>query len=398
MVASGASRVGDAFGRSALAFGVLGRPGASAAQLSAVLVCVLLPTLLLTLPAGVVADRLPRYRLVALADLVSAAAWLGLARVLASGGPLVLVLAGALLAGSASAVAMPAQAGLLPDVVPVDGLQRANARLLVATRGADLLGTAAGGSVVALLGPPWALTLNAASFVVSACLAASLRRTGRRGPQEESGSFVGDLHDGWREFTGRAWLWTGTLAIATVSAAAAAGLGVLGTTYARDHWGGAQAWSVILTAGTMGMLCGALIVGRLRPRRPLMTAFGAAAFLAGPIALLALQAPQWMVAVAMFGSGVATDILGVLWATAMQSGIASTMISKVGAFDWLCSMTFVPVAVAAAGYLGGWLGVRPALAACALVILVTAATALATGAIRSAVDELSPAPPPRDVQ
>jgi hypothetical protein len=105
-----------------------------------------------------------------------------------------------------------------------------------------------------------------------------------------------------------------------------------------------------------------------------------------------------MVAVAMFGSGVATDILGVLWATAMQSGIASTMISKVGAFDWLCSMTFVPVAVAAAGYLGGWLGVRPALAACALVILVTAATALATGAIRSAVDELSPAPPPRDVQ
>src|SRR5690606_37115505 len=85
LAARSISMLGTAFAPVALAFGVLALPGASATTLSAVLAAEALPTVALMLVGGVVADRLPRHRVIAFAETVNAAAFSGLAAMMLTG-------------------------------------------------------------------------------------------------------------------------------------------------------------------------------------------------------------------------------------------------------------------------------------------------------------------------
>lgn len=73
------SVLGNGFARVALAFAVLALPGASPGRLSLVLACQALPQLVFILLGGVIADRMSRARLMALADVLGAGAYAGLA-------------------------------------------------------------------------------------------------------------------------------------------------------------------------------------------------------------------------------------------------------------------------------------------------------------------------------
>lgn len=97
---------------------------------------------------------------------------------------------------------------------------------------------------------------------------------------------------------------------------------VLGAGVAYAKLGGAAAWGAILTAQAVGSVVGGLVVMRLHPRRPLVTAtFGTFAF-AAPVALLAMAAPvAWTAgAAALSGAGIA--VFGALWTTTIQQRLA----------------------------------------------------------------------------
>ena len=79
LVARTLSMLGVAFGPVAIAFGVLGLPGSTATTLSAVLTAEALPMVGFMLVGGVVADRLPRHRVIAVSETANALAYAGLA-------------------------------------------------------------------------------------------------------------------------------------------------------------------------------------------------------------------------------------------------------------------------------------------------------------------------------
>ncbi len=165
--------LGNGFARVALAFAVLGLPGASAGRLSLVVACQAVPQLVFVLVGGVIADRVSRSRLMVLADVLGAGAYAGLAGMVLTGhAPLVAMCLLAVAAGTATALFAPAMDGLVPLVVPADRLQQANGLLRMGTNSSLLLGLALSGVTVALVGAGWALAINAASFVVSAVLTA----------------------------------------------------------------------------------------------------------------------------------------------------------------------------------------------------------------------------------
>ncbi|MFE9997450.1 MFS transporter [Streptomyces avermitilis] len=176
----------------------------------------MLPQLVFILVGGVVADRMPRSRLMALADVLGAGAYAGLAALVSTGhAPSPAMCLPAVAAGTATALFAPAMDGIVPTVVPADRLQQANGMLRVGTNSSLLLGPTLSGAAVALVGADWALALNAGSFVVSAVLTARLR-VAARPPRKSSG--WADLREGRREFVSRQWLWPVVAQYAVVAA------------------------------------------------------------------------------------------------------------------------------------------------------------------------------------
>ncbi|MET9730440.1 MFS transporter [Streptomyces sp. NPDC006458] len=393
------SVLGNGFARVALGFAVLALPGATPGRLSLVLACQALPQLVFILVGGVIADRMSRARLMVVADTVGAAAYAGLAMLVLSGhAPLALMCVLAVVAGTATALFSPAMDGLVPLVVPAEQLQQANGLLRVGTNSSLLLGLALSGLAVAWIGAGWALALNAASFVVSALLTARLRVPDRAA---KASSGWDDLKEGWREFASRQWLWVVVAQYAVVVAALNANVGVLGPLLAQESLGGARAWSFIVTAQAFGTIAGAGLAARVQVRRPVLVAVLATFPAALPIALLAVSAPVWLTAVAMFCSGVAADVFAVLWSTTIQREVPEETLSRVSSYEWFGSLAFAPLGLLVAGPVADTVGTRQALAGCsALIVLATGAALLspqvrrlAPGTLRAEGERRPQAPP-----
>lgn len=238
------SVAGDGFGRVALAFGIMALPGSSPGRLSLVLAAQALPLVLLVLPGGVIADRVPRARLMVAAELLAALSWLGLTVLIGLQLPVwwVMTLC-AFGAGTGSALLYPALTGLTPEVVPTEQLRQANAWVRVGHSCALTLGLAASGIMVAAAGAPWALALNMASFLLSAGLLASLGHV-RVPTAADRRSPLTELMEGGKEFFSHQWLWVIALQFALLVAARQAEVGVLGPVVAERSLGGAKAWGL----------------------------------------------------------------------------------------------------------------------------------------------------------
>ncbi|MGV4982053.1 MFS transporter [Streptomyces sp. NRAIS4] len=370
------SVLGNGFARVALAFAVLALPGAGAGRLSLVLACQSLPQLVFILAGGVIADRMSRSRLMVLADVLGAGAYAALASmVLSRHAPVAAMCLLAVVAGTATALFAPAMDGLVPLVVPAHRLQQANGLLRVGTNGSLLLGLALSGVAVALVGAGWALALNAVSFIVSAALTSRLRVAA---PPRRRAAGWADLREGWHEFASRQWLWAVVAQYAVVVAALNANVGVLGPLTAEQHLGGARSWSVIVAAQALGAIAGAGLAARVRVNRPILTAVLCTFPAAVPIALLSAEAPVWLIATAIFGAGIASDVFGVLWATTIQREVPEQVLSRVSSYDWFGSLAFAPLGLLIAGPIGAAVGTSRALAGCAaLIVLATTAALLA---------------------
>jgi MFS family permease len=134
--------------------------------------------------------------------------------------------------------------------------------------------------------------------------------------------------------------------------------GVLGPAIAKDHLGGATAWGLILTAQSLGLVAGGLLLLRLKPRRMLLAATLGFLLtipfllgLAGPLPLAGLIA---LAAVAGLGS----ETFGIMWDTTMQQEIPQEKLSRVYSYDALGSFVLIPLGLAAAGPLAELFGTR----------------------------------------
>ncbi|MFB9236106.1 MFS transporter [Plantactinospora siamensis] len=135
------------------------------------------PYLLFGLLAGVVADRYRRRPILVGADLVRAAL-LGLLAALAVTGALRIagLVAFVIVFGALSLLYEAAHQSYLPRLVPPAALTAANARMEQSGSVAQTTGPFLGGSLVAALGAPLALLVDAVSYLVSGLLLATIRR------------------------------------------------------------------------------------------------------------------------------------------------------------------------------------------------------------------------------
>jgi len=348
------SAAGTAVAVVALPFAVL-TIGGSATDVGLVATAQLVPLVAFLLLGGVVADRLPRHQVIAWANVFQAAARGSSAALLLTGHATVWQLVALAAAGGIGlGFYYPAARGLLPQTVPADQRQQANAIDRTGQNTATIIGTALGGLLTGLAGPGWGLAIDAASFAIAAAL-----RTGMRFPAQPLAQAAGMLHalrDGWHEFISHRWLWVNVAQFAFIVAVSAATAGVLGPLVAHSRLGGARSWGFILAAYGAGAVIGGLIMLRYQPQRMLLAAV--ASVPAFSLLLFALAVPLTVPLdmTAAFLAGGSVEVFAVGWATTLQQEIPPAKLSRVSSYDALGNYALAPVGTAIAGPLAASYG------------------------------------------
>jgi MFS family permease len=406
------SVVGVMFTVVALPFAVL-EIGGTATDIGIVEAANLVPLVVFLLVGGVWADRLPRQKVMLVADFLRFGLQSTTAILLISGVAevwhLALLQVGM---GACEAFFRPSTMGLTPEVVSESRLQQANALTSLVMSGSITLGAMFAGFLVAAVGPGWGIAIDGLTYLVSAWFLLRLRPAaflGRReapaaakGPGralagEEAatggeaaasgrGGFFRDLAAGWREFTSHTWLWVMVVGVALFIFAIDGPIQVLGPIVARDVYDGARTWGMTSAAMGIGQIVGGLLSLRWRPRRPLLVIAAGMSLAAFPVALLALQAPVWTLYVSLAVMGVEWGLYDPFWTTCMQRVVAPDMISRVSSYDSLGSLAFYPAGLALAGPLADVLGVTTVLWASAGVAIVVSVFQLSWRDVRSPKD------------
>jgi MFS family permease len=387
------SLLGTSMAPIALAFAVLGQAGGTATKLGLVMASEAAAQVLFLLVGGVLADRFSRYRLMVGSDLAAfatqgAVAWLFIARA----APVGVIAALCAVTGAASGIFYPASRGLIPQIVDGPHLQSANALIRLSQNAASLGGAAVSGVIIVGAGAGWALAIDATSFLVSAGLVLTSRAP-QAPPAEGRLTIIADLREGWQEIRSRQWLWVPMAQFAVVNLCLSPSINVLGPVVAKEHYGGALAWSVIITAQAVGLIAGSLIAMRLRPRFPLLAATSVTFAFVPPFFLLAFNAPVPLAAISMLAIGVAIDIFEVLWLTAVQEHIAGDKLSRVTSWDALGSFALGPVGLLLVGPISASLGTQRTLIYAGGLVAIASLGTLLTPSVRSL-----PAKPPHQTE
>jgi MFS family permease len=375
------SRVGNAFASVALAFAVLELTG-SKTDLGLVLFARSLPQVLFLLVGGIWADRLPRNRVMVVSNVVSGLSQGTIALLLLTGQAEVWQVAVlAAVNGASSAFFAPAATGIVPQTVSPSMLQQANAILRLGQNASWIGGAALGGLVVAATSPGVGVAVDAASFLLAALLLAMIRLPATL--RMEASNFLAELAEGWREFSSRTWLWVIVLQFGFVNAMVLGVEGVLGPAVAKEDLGGAAAWGLILTAQSLGLVAGGLILLRLRPRRLLLAA--TLGYLLTIPFVLGLAGPLPVAGLILLAAlaGIGSETFQVLWDTTMQQEIPQEKLSRVSSYDALGSFVLIPLGVAIVGPVSAVLGTRETILGAAAISLTATLAVLFVHDVRT---------------
>lgn len=240
-----------------------------------------LPVMLLMLPAGVMADRWDRRRLLVVAQLAQAAVALVLG-LLALGGhvtPTVL-LAASFGLGVGTAIGAPPWQSLVPELVPRARMAEAVTLGAVSFNVARAVGPAIGGVVLAWRGPAASFLVNAASFLgVVAVLAfdPGIRRASERPRGQDRAEaplralWVAIVH-ALRSRPLRACI----VAVSLFAPPAASTSAILPMFARVTLDAGARGYGSLLAALGGGAITGAIVLPRVRARFPARHVVGAA--------------------------------------------------------------------------------------------------------------------------
>ncbi len=400
-LAQSISVFGDGITPVALTFAVLGLTG-SATDLGIVLASQSLPLAALALVGGVWADRLPRAAMMVASDLIRAAVQITSAVLLLTGTAHVWQLAVlAACHGAAEAFFRPAAGALIPQIVPAPLLMRANALMGMSDNFGWMVGPAVAGTLVAVIGSGGAIAIDGVTFLISASFLALLRVPAvvRSGAAK---GFVTELRAGWYEVKSRTWLWVMLLRACLVLCIVIAPFQVLGPLGLLAQGHTAAAWGLIQGVFSGGMIAGAALAFRYRPKRPMvLVCLTGTTAVAAPLTL-ALGGSALALGVVYAARGVGVGLLVAVWNTTLQTKISGEALGRVTAWDWMSSLALWPAGLAVAGPLAQafgvttlcWVSAGLGLVASLWVLFVKDVWRLRPAPVLATAPVAAPAPPP----
>jgi len=317
-----------------------------------------LPSVLLALPAGHMADQFDRRRIVLFGQFIELMALLGLvALTLLNWADRIEIWGLVFLISTAKALEWPAMTSLLPALVKPDVLPRAMAASSVSNEAAVIIGPTLGGFLY-IAGPEVVYGISAIFYLFSLILIGCLRYT--RPPQERLPMTLSNLFAGVRFIRARKDV-LGVISL-DLFAVLLGGVTALLPIFAQDilHTG---PWGLGLLRGAPSV--GALLTGIWLSRHALeknvgMIMFGSVAGFGVATLVFALSTQLWLSLVALVALGGFDMISMVIRASLVQLDTPDEMRGRVNSVNAIFVNTSNQLGEFESGVLAAWLGVVPA--------------------------------------
>jgi MFS family permease len=329
-----------------------------------------LPAMLLSLVAGVIADRVGKRRLIIITSTLEALQALALAIITLSGqAQLWQVYALALLLGLFTTFETPARQAFVSELVPREDVQSAIALNSSVFNAARIVGPGLGGIIIAAWGAGWAFALNAASYVAVLVALAMLRPEELFASRRASrGALWAELGEGL-QYAARTPRLAYPLALLAVVGLLGYNFGVVLPLLARYTLDiGAVGFGALNAAMGAGSLLGALLV---TPHLPPGTRTVLLAAMGFSLLLLAVAFVPWYSAVLVL-----LVLLGLLSVAYSTSTNTTVQLASVDAFRGrvlslyaLLFMGTTPIGGAITGFIADGLGIEATVAIEAAVCL-----------------------------
>ncbi len=266
---------------------------ASAFQVALLSAAIMTPWLVFALPAGVWVDRLPRQPILVVTDL-------GRATVLASVpvayafGELTMaqLYAVSFVTGTLTVFFDVAYQSYLPSLVERRQLVEGNSKLEFSRAAADVAGPGVGGALVGAITAPYAVALDAGSFLGSAALLIRIRTAEIRPERSTGGSAGAELVEGLRYVFGDP-RWRAMMGyVSSVNFFFAVAESIFIVYAVRELDLSAPLIGLIFTISNLGGIAGAVLAGRASGRLGIGKTLVVSGLLSGPPLLLIPLAPH----------------------------------------------------------------------------------------------------------
>jgi MFS family permease len=319
------------------------------------------PMLFFTPFAGVVADRLPRKRIL----FVTQIAMMSCATVFS-----ILAITGvvhvwhimviAALAGTANAFDVPTRQSFTVEMVGRADLPKAIALNSIMFNAARLVGPAIAGVLVANIGEGWCVALNAVSYI--AVLTSLSMMTVTPQPPREPSHPLTDLREGFAYVTTHPETRTLLLLLAMSSLFGTSYLTLM-PVFARDilH-GSSDLLGYLMSAVGAGALTGAIVISRFPKHILKIVPYAASALFGGALVLFSQSGLIWLSVLLLIPAGFGMMAMGVATNTLIQSSIDDAMRGRVMAYYVMSFIGMVPISALGAGWVSHQIGAPMTLA------------------------------------
>ena len=351
------SNYGNGMSPIALAFGILALPNGSANLLGLTLGVTSAMFILMVPFGGVIADKYGRAKMVGLTDTLAGLILFIQVIYFATGDvPLAVLLIVNGCYGILSGIFWPAFTGIMPSIVPEAGLQKANAVNSLAANAGLILGAASAGILIDTYGAAITLGIDAASFVIAGVLVSTLSHL-TPPMANNTNTMMKDFVDGWRVFKSFNWIVIVVVSFSFIVMCWAAAENVLGPLIALEHFNGAKSWSVVITAESAGLVVGALVAIKIKPKYPIRFLQISSFTLCFYMFSLAKPQSLLVIAICAFFFGITLDLWGTLWYTALHRMVPRDALSRVSSFDAMGALVFKPIGLAIAAPISLLIGI-----------------------------------------
>ena len=327
-----------------------------------------LPFIFLSLPAGVWVDRLRRRPILIIGDLGRAIALISIPIAYALGGLTIwqLYVVG-FVTGCLTVFFDVAYQSYLPSIVERDQLVEGNSKLEITRSASQILGPGAAGILIGLLRAPFAILLDALSFVVSAIFVFAIRRAEPPiEPHDEATgpkpSMRNEIAVGLRYVTGHRWLRSIAATTGTSNFFGNVGGAILILFLVRDRSMTAEFIGFAFSIGSLGVLTAALLTNRITQRigvGRMLVASSLGFSLAGlPIAAAPGDLIFAALAVSTFVGGFCSVAWNVNQVSLRQAITPQRMQGKMNATMRFIVWGTMPIGALIGGFLGGVIGLH----------------------------------------
>ena len=296
---------------------------------------ILVPTMVLGLASGSLADRVNRAKQAATGQGIAALAAVGAGVcVFAHVASLETTLGAAGLVGAANSIQGPAWQALVPNIVRRDQLVSAALSTRIAQQGSELVGPAIGTAVLTTLGPGWTFITCAAFYATGVPLLIGVRSRVRPTPRTRATKILHEVKKGFSYLRSTSPLGLLFVWVTCHCSLTMATFGILPTIASVNFGGAAGAYGLLLTAFGAGSILGPLIMMGLGGGAQTGATLWVTGVLSGaPLMVVGFTHVEWL-AVAMEGvAGIGQSVFMAMIYAVVQSCAVDSLRGRVASIQ-----------------------------------------------------------------